>query len=262
MNSKIRNLFHVANTREQICSLLEIRWNRLIYSAPVSSDFSFDFNTLLLRLKSKEPLLSEILETEGVAKTAVAEIRRGFNQRMQNEKILFPLFFNADISFAMLCYGITLFRKPSVALEAGIGYGIISAAILKAMEKNQTGRLLSVDLPPLGDPSGSLIGIAVPHSLQHRWEGRYRGGVRNWLPFILSKEPSIDLFVSDSANVFTLEKFEFLSVWPKLSSDGVMIFNNINRKFYTFLQGIENIEFYVIRQVEKTSCTTALIFKE
>ena len=261
MSSKIKNLFRVANTGERIFSLLENWWNRLFYSTPVSRTSSVDFSVFLSRLRSGRPLLSELLEPSGAAETAVADIRRSFSQTIQQETILFPLFFNADISFAMLCYGIALVRKPAVALEAGIGYGIISATVLEAMQKNDKGRLLSIDLPPLGDPSGSLIGIAVPYSLRRRWEGGYRGGVRKWLPVILSTEQAIDLYISDSANVFTLEKYEFLTVWPKLSPGGVMIFNNINQKFYTFLQRKENMELYIVRQIEKSSCTTAIIFK-
>jgi len=260
-SSKIKNLFLVANTGERIFSLLEIWWNRRFYSTPVSRTSSVDFSAFLLQLRSSQPLLSELLEPNGAAETAVACIRRSFSQTIQQETILFPLFFNADISFAMLCYGIALARKPAVVVEAGIGYGIISATVLQAMQKNDKGRLLSIDLPPLGDPSGSLIGIAVPHSLRRRWEGGYRGGVRKWLPVILSKEHSIDLYISDSANVYTLERFEFLTVWPKLSPGGVMIFNNINQKFYTFLQMKENMKLHIVRQIEKSSCTTAIVFK-
>jgi len=260
-SSKIKNLFLVENTGERIFSLLEIWWNRRFYSTPISRTSSLDFSDFVLRLRSSQPFLSELLEPSGAAEAAVASIRRGFSQTIQQETILFPLFFNADISFAMLCYGIALARKPAVAVEAGIGYGIISATVLEAMQKNEKGRLLSIDLPPLGDPSGSLIGIAVPYSLRHRWEGGYRGGVRKWLPVILSKEQSIDLYISDSANVFTLERHEFLAVWPKLSPGGVMIFNNVNQKFYAFLQKKDNMELHIVRQIEKSSCTTAIIFK-
>ena len=261
MCSKIRKLFSSANTNERMALLLEIRWNRLLFSTPVNPACSIDFNTFLLNLKSREPLLSDICKSGGEAENTVAEIRRRFDQKIQGKQILFPLFFNADISLAMLCYGITLVKKPSVVLEAGIGYGIVSTTILEAMKKNQKGTLISVDLPPLGDPSGSLIGISVPHWLQNRWQGGYRGGVRKWLPVILQDVKSIDLFVSDSANVFTLERYEFLSVWPKLSSGGVMIFNNINKKFLTFLREIEDMDVHVVRQIEKNSSSTAVIFK-
>ena len=60
LNSKIKNLFQAENTGERIFSLLEIKWNLLFNSTPVSLESSSDFGKFLLRLKENEPVLSKL----------------------------------------------------------------------------------------------------------------------------------------------------------------------------------------------------------
>ena len=186
MLAKLGALLRTHDRRERIMSLLEIQLNRLLYDARVDARCTTDLSTLLMA--SRNEYLREVLRRHGEAEIAVTEIRKAFDERIKRKTILFPLFFNADISFAMICYAVTRLWKPLVALEAGIGYGVTSATILEAMERNDKGRLVSVDLPPLADSTSSLIGLAVPERLRSRWDGGHRGGVRTWLPHILSKE--------------------------------------------------------------------------
>jgi hypothetical protein len=147
-----------------------------------------------------------------------------------------------------------------VAIEAGVGYGITSALILSAMERNRMGVLISIDLPPLSDPEGAFIGIAVPERLRERWLLRF-GSSRRWLPDILKRVEEVGLFISDSANVYTLQRYEFTKVWPKVVRNGVCIFNNISNRFWHFLESFSDAHSYAIWQVEKSSCVTGLIIK-
>jgi hypothetical protein len=129
------------------------------------------------------------------------------------------------------------------------------------MERNSSGKLLSIDLPPLSDPAGSSTGLAVSSDSRKRWTLRL-GSSRRCLAEIVSGRENIDLFISDSANVYTLQRFEFETVYPRLSSFGVALFNNIGSKFQAFLQSVESINFYSIWQVDKPKCATGLIVKK
>jgi hypothetical protein len=87
------------------------------------------------------------------------------------------------------------------------------------------------------------------------------GSSRKLLPGLLEKIASLKLFISDSANVFTLQRFEFAQVFPLVAPGGVMIFNNISLRFQKYLEEVEGIRVISIWQMEKRGCVTALVIK-
>jgi predicted O-methyltransferase YrrM len=173
----------------------------------------------------------------------------------------FPNYYNADRTLAILCYGFVRWLKPEVVLETGVGYGISSSIILTALQYNGVGQLISIDLPPLGDYKGNFIGLAVPHILREKWTLK-RGNTRRLLPEIVNNLPVIDMFLSDSANVYTLQRFEFEQIFKKMSSKGVCIFNNISLNMLRYLAGIEGLQLWTIKQEEKQGCFTGILMKK
>ncbi len=178
----------------------------------------------------------------------------------EENKPPFPTYYNADKSLALLCYALTHYLRPEVVLETGVGHGITSALVLFALERNECGKLISIDLSPLADPYGLCTALAVPEYLRKRWT-LYLGTSRRRLPKVLKGMGNIELFISDSANVHTLQRYEFETVWPKLSFGGAAIFNNISHKFQRFLKSVDNAQSYSIWQMEKPSCVTGLLLK-
>jgi|GEM_PF-1634995 len=256
------NLLRSDKKIERLRSLVEIRFNRLLYSKPIAPERVCELDEFLGGLGNDSPL-AELFEKDAEAKQAVQLIRSNFREVTADcQQMPFPCIFNADMSFAMLCYAFTRVGKPKIALETGIGYGISSGVTLQAMERNQVGKLISIDLPSLGDLNGEFIGIAVPEHLRHRWDKQHKGSSRNCLPKILKTIPNVDLFVSDSANVYTLQKYELRAIWPKLTHGGVMIFNNVKSKFDNFLKNMRDAQVHTIRQVEKSPCATAVVIKK
>src|SRR5260370_29875971 len=96
---------------------------------------------------------SSLIEIENEVKAAVEQIR---------SEAPFELWHNADFDLARLCYLICRLMKPSVVLETGVGYGVTSAFILKALELNRSGLLHSVDLPPLRHKAATFVAIFIP----------------------------------------------------------------------------------------------------
>jgi hypothetical protein len=141
----------------------------------------------------------------------------------------FPIYYNADHSLAILCYAFVRWLKTEIVLETGVGYGISSSIILTALQYNGVGELISIDLLHLGDYKGNFIGLAVPHVLGEKWTLKL-GNTRRLLPEIVNNLPKIDMFLSDSANIYTLKKFEFEQIFKKMNSKGVCLFNNISLK--------------------------------
>jgi hypothetical protein len=73
---------------------------------------------------------------------------------------------------------------------------------------------------------------------------------------------NIELFIADDANIYTLQRYEFTTVWARLSLGGAAIVNNIGNRFYKILQATDTAQVHTIRQMEKPSCITGLILKK
>jgi hypothetical protein len=109
------------------------------------------------------------------------------------------------------------------------------------------GQLISIDLPPLGDYKGNFVGLAVPHILREKWTLK-RGNTRRLLPEIVNNLLVIDMFLSDSANIYTLQRFEFEQIFKKMSSRGVCVFNNISLNMLRYLAGIEGLQLWTLNR--------------
>jgi hypothetical protein len=253
---KIMNLLMNSNRMDRIVSLFEIRINQLFFDK--KPDVAMSFKEAL----SLIPVEVSAIIRSGEAEDAVLYARDLFADysRKAGEPLPYPVVFNADKSLASLIYAFSRSWKPALVLEAGVGYGISSTLVLLAMERNGHGVLSSIDLPSLADPRGRFTGVVVP-----KHNGRWflqKGGSRQLLRASLAEVGSVDLFISDSANVFTLQKYEFESVLPFLSPKGGMIFNNISLKFQEYLGTLSQVDVYTIWQEEKQECVTALVLKK
>src|SRR5262249_42220047 len=258
---KLVKLLSTTDRLERANLLLRIRLNHLVFDHTPADAGTIFFENFLAELQVANSLLYQILEPGGEGEGAVENVRSAFKQRTAEQgRLPFPTFYNADRSLALLTYALTRHLRPNFALESGVGYGITSALVLLAMERNSNGNLLSIDLPPLSDPTGSSTGLTVSSDLRKRWTLRL-GSSRRCLPEIVSRSERIDLIISDSANVYTLQRFEFETVWPKLRPSGVALFNNIGSKFQAFLGSVEGIDYYSIWQMDKPKCATGLIVK-
>jgi hypothetical protein len=255
---KIINLITSPNRLERIFSLIEIRFNLLFFASKPTN--AVCINDMLSMLGNRQDLQRFLQGDE--AERSIESIRHEFDKQLAGYgyNLPFPVEFNADKSFALLVFAIARFLHPEKVVETGIGYGVASALILLALKKNGKGNLMSMDLHPLSDPEGKFIGIGVPQELHDNWKV-FSGSSRRLLPKIITECGTVSLFVSDSANVFTLQRYEFNMVLPNLITNGAMIFNNVSLKFQEYLNSVKGIEFYSIWQSEKISCVTIVVFK-
>ena len=255
---KLVNLINVSDRNERLRVLFEIRLNKLI-----SGHKPFDainFSKFLARIS--EICLPNLLSTIGEAEEAALWVNSNFeNIAKKIPNLPFPNHYNADSSLSLICYALTRYFRPTVVLETGVAYGITSAIVLLAMERNNCGKLISVDLPSLSDPSGAYIGLGIPEHLQKNWI-LHLGSTRQLLSKVVKNKKNIGIFISDSANVYTIQRYEFQAVWESLSSPGVMIFNNISRKFQKYLKSIDNTKCYSVWQIEKPLCVTGILLKK
>lgn len=259
--TKCSNLTCAPDRLDRLGILLAIRLNHLLFKHEPAERLTVTFAQFLTQLAFTHSALSQMMKPDGEAVQAVERIRAIFKSRGGDTRTLpFPEFYNADQSLALLSYGLTRYLKPDFAVETGVGYGITSALVLLALANNDHGHLASIDLPPLSDPYGLCTGLAIPEELKTRWRLQL-GSSGRCLPSVVRNARTIGLFISDSANVYTLQRREFEVVYPKLMSGGAALFNNTGSKFQKFLHATEGLDVHTIWQVDKPRSATTLILK-
>jgi hypothetical protein len=136
--------------------------------------------------------------------------------------------------------------KPRRVIETGVARGVTSRFILEALERNGSGSLLSIDLPPqLKAELHDQIGAAVPPECRGRWT-YVRGSSRRRLPRVLAQLKTTDLFVHDSRHTERNVRFELDLVWEALDPGGILVVDDIDvsHGFHSFVDdhpGIESI---------------------
>jgi predicted O-methyltransferase YrrM len=173
----------------------------------------------------------------------------------------FGTFHNGDLALARLCYAVTRALGPEIILETGVCYGITSAFILEALERNRKGSLHSVDLPPLGRDDNKFVGWAVPDGpLKSRWH-LHRGASRKLLPRLLKQVGRVDVFVHDSLHTYRNMRMEFELVWPRLRPGGVLISDDIqgNAAFLELAERKDVAFHAAVQELEKDSLLGVLV---
>ena len=128
---------------------------------------------------------------------------------------------------AATTYTLVRILKPMVVVETGVGAGVSSWTILHAMEQNNAGRLISIDLPTPNTELLSEVGYLVPKNLYHRWELNI-GSSGRLLKQILDQLGRIDIFQHDSRHSYRNQLREYLTAWPFISQGGILITDDVN----------------------------------
>ena len=128
--------------------------------------------------------------------------------------------------------------RPARIVETGVGHGLTTRVLLEALERNGSGRLWSVDLPPLVERRfAEETGAAVPERLRQRWT-LLHGSSRRRLPGLVAELGQIDFFLHDSMHTDRNLRFELDLAWPALAPDGTALIDDVEKNVATgeFLQ--------------------------
>lgn len=120
-------------------------------------------------------------------------------------------------------YAIVRACKPNILVETGVANGVSSTYLLEALNQNGQGELHSIEIgnsPYV--PPGQSTGWIVPERLRSRWT-LHLGDARRYLPELLDKLGTIDMFIHDSLHTYDHMKFEFEQAYPHLRSRGILI---------------------------------------
>ncbi len=120
--------------------------------------------------------------------------------------------------------------EPQTVVETGVSSGVSSSVILRALEDNQKGELISIELPEVREP-----GWLIPAELRRRWR-LMLGRSQDVLPSILEELGTIDLFLHDSEHTYENMMFEYDAAWKFLRVGGILVSDDIgwNSAFLDF----------------------------
>jgi len=217
--------------RDRVATKLQVNWERLWRKPP--SDHSVGFGEAVSLVEGG--LLTDISQilTESQLAPLEEKVLAGI-ERLKGSGP-FALGHNADPALARFCYLVCRCLAPAIVVETGVAYGVTSAYVLQALALNGKGKLLSIDLPPLGRQADRYVGALIPEDLRDRWQV-HRGPSRRVLPKLLSSTGNIDVFVHDSLHTYRNMTFELGAVWPHLRPSGAVIADDAgeNRAFADF----------------------------
>jgi hypothetical protein len=152
------------------------------------------------------------------------------NLRYAFKKSINPKSEEMLVSFeeAMSLYLIIRLMRPKIVVETGVSAGRSSAFMLQAIEDNSYGYLYSID----PDPNA---GYAIPGVLKKRWFFIPKKSSEA-LPSILERLNQVDMFLHDSLHTYENMMYEFETIWPFITKNGVMLSDGIdfNKAFQEF----------------------------
>ncbi|MGH9712576.1 MAG: class I SAM-dependent methyltransferase [Candidatus Acidiferrales bacterium] len=150
---------------------------------------------------------------------------------------------DGDAGLARAIWCLTRHLGPSKVVETGVAHGVTSRFVLEALEKNGSGHLSSIDLPPIEKDRQEQVGMAVGGRFPDRWT-YLKGSSRRRLPSLLSQLGQIDLFIHDSLHSERNVRFEMDRAWSALRPGGAIIVDDVdaNWGFRSFTQTFSGYE--------------------
>ncbi len=150
--------------------------------------------------------------------------------------------------FRILLYIAIRTEKPTVVIETGVLHGMTTLFLLRALERNGSGRLISIDLPSFPStgpsnrdgyvatlPAGRKPGWLVPAERYPNWDLILQASV-DALPNVDVAPNSAGAFIHDSEHTFDTMWFELDWAWHHVREGGLIVCDNIeaNTAFQDF----------------------------
>lgn len=252
MNDKRCDLYGPATKQGKVFLLL---WTVKLFKLWPVFRFIFLSGTESLGIFIKNKITRFSKRLEGMLGFSKTEIN-GFIKEIQNEKNFYEDLKNKIVLAEKAGYtggGITCYeteaiyalirsKKPEIVIETGVGPGMSSAFILKAIQRNGHGKLYSIDLPGFDKqyypkigkhfdthvPDHWNVGWAVPSELKPFWE-LIIGDSKIELPKLVAWLTKVDVFLHDSLHTWDHMMFEYAQVWPYLSGGGILMSHDTKR---------------------------------
>lgn len=214
-------------------------------------------SALLYLTKGKEHLIKKMICQ--ITQKSFSEITEYYEQIKKSDFI--PQYHEDEdllqIRHPQWLYTICRAIKPKVVVETGVASGFSSSFILKALDDNNYGKLVSIDMPghdrelvekykeyskvKIPDSiTNKKSGWIVPQFLKKRWTLKI-GTTQELVIPTLRDEGVIDIYLRDSEHIYKTMMFEFESAWSHLKKGGILLSDDIhwNSSFMDFSKKVD-----------------------
>ena len=155
------------------------------------------------------------------------------------EKLTIKFEFSHVSNMALFLYYVTRIKKPKLIIETGVATGQSSFFILKAMQENNFGKLVSTDIR-------YDAGEIIPDYLKNRWNfmALKRDNKKSFKKFINNFD-KIDIFFHDSDHSYWWQTLEYNTAFNHIKNGGLLVSDDIDNS-YAFLDFVNKnkIDFY------------------
>ncbi len=152
-------------------------------------------------------------------------------------------------------YALVRISNPNSIVETGVSAGVSSTFILQALEKNEKGKLYSIDFPATGviedsvnywRPPGMDTGWMVPDSLRGRWR-LILGKSEDILGPLLDELGEIDIFLHDSLHTFPHMEFEYQTAWRFIRRGGYLLSHDVGTAYLRLCRSVDTVPIRHVR---------------
>ncbi|HZU39959.1 MAG TPA: class I SAM-dependent methyltransferase [Solirubrobacteraceae bacterium] len=153
---------------------------------------------------------------------AYAEVRERFEAAVAASGRAYPDYWEVEDRTAQLLYTLVRSLKPSLVFEIGVADGRSTSTILGALDANERGRLVSVDIT--ADVGRALAG-------HPRWELRLRPPAKTSaavLRQLLAEYGPPELFFHDAAHTYYDQYADYLAAIDHMLPGGVIVSDDVD----------------------------------
>lgn len=205
-------------------------WNWVWFSPYNPANFSKYHLKRVRDYQIYEHLLTDVIKRACVVSheqvNYILDEFKGVRLSRELEGSVIPARYDASEELAQLCYSMVRLTTPSTIVETGVGRGVTSYYILRALKKNGRGHLYSVELPPLKFGARQDVGRLIPSSLRSRWSLIFGPGVPE-IKKLHDKLKEIDMFVHDSNHTYLNQLAEYKIALAWLKRGGILISDDV-----------------------------------
>jgi predicted O-methyltransferase YrrM len=162
-------------------------------------------------------------QTESTIRSFVAELGQPEWDEFYHSKLWNEHRGSMSIRDGTSLYALVRALSPKVCVETGVAGGCSSTYILSVLERENAGRLFSIDVR---GPHASHYGELIPERLRKRWKLRIQQG-KPVLPDLLQELGTIDFFLHDSRHTFRHMTWEYELAWNHLRPGGCLASHDV-----------------------------------
>jgi predicted O-methyltransferase YrrM len=154
-----------------------------------------------------------------------SQVRERLDARMDSFGRRYPEYCMVEDATACLLYTLVRHTKPSLTVEVGVADGRSTQVILSALDANDAGRLVSVDI------SNDVGGGAGGHP---RWSLRVHSPGRSsseQLRRLFAQIGPPDLFFHDASHAYYDQYAEYLAAWGHMRPGSLFVSDDVDWSF-------------------------------